>query len=56
VHVRKGGANAKLWLQPVRLAFSEGYSPSELRRILELTFEHQVFFIQRWHEYFAGQR
>jgi hypothetical protein len=54
--VRKGDANAKFWLQPVRLAFSEGYNPSELRRIRELIFEHQVLFVQRWHEYFGGQR
>ena len=55
VHVRKGDANAKLWLQPISLAFSEGYNPAELRRIRELTFEHQVFFVERWHEYFGDQ-
>ena len=56
VHVRKGDANTKLWLKPVQLAFSEGYNPSELRRIQELTFEHQAFFVERWHEYFGNQR
>ena len=53
VHVRKGDGNAKLWLQPVRVAYSYGFSPPELRRIRELTFEHQVAFLQRWHEYFG---
>ena len=56
VHVRKGDANAKLWLKPVWLVFSESYNPSELRRIRELTFEHKAFFLERWHEYFADQR
>jgi hypothetical protein len=56
VHLHKGDANAKLWLQPVRLGFSEGYNSAELRRIRELTFEHQVLFIRRWHEYFGDQR
>jgi hypothetical protein len=51
--VRKGDAVAKLWLQPVRLAFAEGFNPSELRRIRELTFEHQNEFIARWNEHFA---
>ena len=54
VHVRKGDAVAKFWLQPVRLDFSEGFNPSELRRIRELTFEHQAEFLERWNEYFAG--
>lgn len=54
VHVRKGGGSAKLWLQPVRVAHSYGFSPPELRRIRELTFEHQAFFVARWHEYFGG--
>lgn len=53
VHVRKADAEAKLWLQPVRLAFAEGFNPSELRRLRELTFEHQTEFLERWNEYFA---
>ncbi len=53
VHVSKGDANAKLWLQPVRLDFSEGFNPSEIRRIRELTFEHQIEFLQWWNEYFS---
>lgn len=53
VHVRKGGAVAKLWLEPVQLDFAEGFNPSELRRIRELTFEHQTEFIERWNEHFA---
>ena len=53
VHIRKGDAIAKLWLQPVSLSFSEGFNPSELRRIRELTFEHQGEFVERWHEYFG---
>lgn len=53
VHVRKGGSVAKLWLQPARVAYSHGFSPPELRRVRELTFEHQALFIERWHEYFG---
>ena len=53
VHVRKGGGFAKLWLQPVRVASSSGLSRHDLRRIRELTFEHQVLFVERWNEYFA---
>jgi len=53
VHVRMGDAVAKLWLQPVQLDFSEGFNPSEIRRMRELTFEHQAEFLARWNEHFA---
>jgi hypothetical protein len=53
VHVRKGDAVAKLWLQAVRLDFSEGFNPSELRPIRELTVEHEAEFVERWIEYFG---
>ena len=53
VHVRKGDAIAKLWLDPVSFVFSDGFNPSELRRIRELTAEHQSEFVERWNEYFG---
>jgi hypothetical protein len=56
VHVRKGDSVAKLWLRPVGLAFARGFNRTELRRVRELTFEHQVFFIERWNEYFGHKR
>ena len=37
VHVRKGDSVAKLWLRPVAIAFSRGFSRAELRRIRGLT-------------------
>jgi hypothetical protein len=52
VHVEKGGGEAKLWLQPVQLAYSYALTPAELRRVLELTFEHQAEFLERWNEHF----
>jgi hypothetical protein len=54
--VRKADSVAKLWLQPVDLAFSSGFCRTELRRIRALTFEHQVFFVERWNEYFGHQQ
>jgi hypothetical protein len=53
VHVSRGGAAAKVWLQPVRIAYSYGFTPSQLRRIRELVFEHQASFVEKWHEYFG---
>jgi hypothetical protein len=53
VHVRRGDSVAKFWLSPLDLAFARGFNRAELRRVRELTFEHQVFFIERWNGYFG---
>jgi hypothetical protein len=50
VHVRKGDGLAKLWLEPVRLAYAYGLTPAELRRVRELTRDHASSFLERWHE------
>jgi len=53
VHVSKAGAAAKVWLEPVHFAYSNGFTPTQLRRIRELVFEHQASFVERWHEHFG---
>jgi hypothetical protein len=52
VHVEKGEGVAKLWLQPVRIAYTHQLTPAQIRRIREVTFEHQAAFVERWNEYF----
>jgi hypothetical protein len=51
VHVRKGSGVAKVWLEPVQVAYSAGLTPAELRRIRELVVEHQASFRERWNEH-----
>lgn len=53
IHVERGDAHAKLWLEPVDLAYSSGYKVQELRRVRELTMLHRDEFLRRWHEYFG---
>jgi hypothetical protein len=54
VHVEKGNGEAKLWLQPVQVAYSHRLTPAELRRARELAFQHQSTFMERWNEHFRG--
>jgi hypothetical protein len=54
VHVTRAGANAKVWLGPIRIQYAHRFTPAELRRLRELTFEHQAFLMDRWNEYFRG--
>lgn len=52
IHVEKGDGEAKLWLQPVEVVYSYRLTPAELRRVQELTVEHQAVFVERWNEHF----
>jgi uncharacterized protein DUF4160 len=52
VHVEKGDGEAKVWLQPVAVVYSYRLNPAELRRVRELTLQHQVDFADQWNEHF----
>jgi hypothetical protein len=52
VHVEKGDGEAKIWLDPVQVAYSHRLTPAELRRARELVFQHQAMFKERWNEHF----
>ncbi|PPQ38323.1 DUF4160 domain-containing protein [Rhodopila globiformis] len=41
VHLDKGGASAKVWLEPVRLASNAGFVAHDLGVILRLVRHHQ---------------
>jgi Domain of unknown function (DUF4160) len=51
VHVEAGDAHAKIWLAPVRLEKNDGYNPRALRRLRELTVQHEPQILERWHEH-----
>lgn len=53
VHLDKGGASAKVWLEPVALASNVGYAARDLGVILRLVREHQPEFLEAWHEFFG---
>lgn len=53
IHVEKGDGHAKWWLgESPELAYSEGFTPSQLRRLRELVVEHRDLFAGTWNEYF----
>ena len=56
VHVDKGGATAKFWLEPVGLARSAGFPPRDISRILRLVRDHREQMLRDWHEHFGTQR
>lgn len=53
VHVARGDALAKFWLDPPRLAHNTGFKPAELRRIRSIIFEEHSALVESWNEYFG---
>jgi hypothetical protein len=50
VHVRKGGAVAKLWLDPAGWEYSEGFTPGEQRHIVELVEQSHDLLLRAYRE------
>jgi hypothetical protein len=54
VHVRGGGKDAKIWLEPsVTLVESYGFTSGDLRRILNVVQENRTELLRAWHDYFG---
>ncbi len=54
VHVRAGGCEAKLWLEPqVRIATSYGFDAGTLRELVEVSQTHREMIERAWHDCFG---
>ena len=56
VHVGRDGKVAKFWLEPVRLAYNQGFAPAELQRTRGLVLQHQETLVKEWNAYFRLSR
>ena len=54
VHVARDASVAKFWLDPVRLAWSRGFSATELRAIEAIVAENVQQLLEAWNAFFAG--
>ena len=54
VHVERDNCEAKLWLDPVRFARSNGFTASEINKIEKLIVENQQDLLESWDEFFNG--
>ena len=50
VHVRKGHKEAKYWMQPLALAWSQGYRQHELNEIERLIEANGSLILAAWQE------
>ncbi|CUS32079.1 conserved hypothetical protein [Candidatus Nitrospira nitrosa] len=53
IHIEREDKVAKLWLDPIRLQESGGFSRSEILRIHTLVTEHEGSLVEAWNEYFG---
>jgi Domain of unknown function (DUF4160) len=53
VHVRKGGGEAKFWINPVSVAWSRGFDAQTLRQLTEAIENNVSLFERAWDEYFG---
>ncbi|MEF3366618.1 DUF4160 domain-containing protein [Methylocystis sp. 9N] len=53
VHVRKGEGDAKFWLAPVALAYSDGFDARTLRLLEKIVQDRAAFIERAWHEHFG---
>jgi hypothetical protein len=54
MHIDRGGASAKVWLEPVFLASNAGYPARELGSILRLARRHRQQLLEEWHGFFGS--
>ena len=53
VHVDRGEATIKVWLEPVEVARSRGFRAHEIGGIVAMVEEHRAQLLEAWHEYFG---
>ena len=53
IHIERDDNIAKVWLDPIRLHNSGGFSRSEINRILSILNERQIELLEAWNDYFS---
>jgi uncharacterized protein DUF4160 len=54
IHVKGGGRDAKIWLEPeASIADSYRFNSRELARILRVVSENRERILRAWHEHFG---
>lgn len=54
VHVERDEKIAKIWIRPVRLAYSVGFNRKEISKIIGIVEEWKTEILEAWNEYFSS--
>ncbi len=52
VHVYHDRNQAKVWLQPLAVAYNQGYTDKQLNEILRIVEANRDLFLGGWYEFF----
>jgi len=55
-HVRRDDSEAKIWLEPIEVAFNHGFPGHELRDIQDIIVEHHSQLMEAWYEHCGHRR
>ena len=53
VHVDRGDATIKIWLESLEVAKSRGLRAHEIGGIVAMVEQNRTAFVEAWHEYFG---
>lgn len=53
IHVRRQGARAKFWIEPVSVAENFGFAAHELTDLARAVEDNRVLIERAWHEHFG---
>jgi len=52
VHVEKGDATGKYWINPIAEEYMDGFTKTEKKQVQKIVLDHQEQFLTDWHEHF----
>ena len=55
IHVEHGGHTAKVWLSPIRLDSSHGFTRTELNGLVSIVTMNQARLSGSWNEFFSDE-
>lgn len=53
IHISSGDGEAKVWLDPVEVAWSAGLNERQMKRVLAIIEENREMMLAAWQEYFG---
>ncbi|MCI5764286.1 MAG: DUF4160 domain-containing protein [Actinobacillus porcinus] len=53
VHINKAGKTAKVWLKPISVAYTYGFSSKEIKEICNFLQKYERFIVEVWNDFFS---
>jgi len=53
IHIDRGEATIKVWLQPIEVAKIRGFRAHEIAGIVAMVEDNEVKLLEAWHEHFG---